>query len=63
MVDNKIIDWDAVKLLRVDYEAAGGHEIFLSYEDTKQDLLLGFTRLRIPFKPYRPEITPFTAGI
>ena len=29
----------------------------MSYEDTKNDILLGFLRLRIPFNPFRKEIT------
>ncbi len=57
------IDWDKVKLLRMDYEASHGHEVFLSYEDIKNDILLGFLRLRIPFKPFSKEITSNSAGI
>ncbi len=30
------------------YEASGGKEYFISYEDVEQDILLGFCRLRIP---------------
>ena len=37
-----------VTLQRVTYAAAGGTEIFLSYEDPAQDLLVGYLRLRIP---------------
>lgn len=44
----KLIDYENVKLLREDYEASNGKEIFLSYEDIKDDLILGFLRLRIP---------------
>ncbi len=58
-----VIDWQEVKLQRVDYEASYGQEIFLSFDDVKQDLLLGFVRLRIPYQPYRPEITSGSAGI
>jgi len=50
-----------VKLLRMDYDASNGKEIFLSFEDTKNDALVGFIRLRIPFKPFRPEINEKTA--
>src|SRR3989338_9582305 len=57
------IDWDKVKLLRMDYAASHGHEVFLSYEDIKNDILLGFLRLRIPFKPFRKEITGNSAGV
>jgi len=52
-----------VKLLRTDYEASGGKEIFLSFEDTKNDILIGFIRLRIPFKPFRKEIDEKTGLI
>ncbi|WP_297418776.1 tRNA uridine(34) 5-carboxymethylaminomethyl modification radical SAM/GNAT enzyme Elp3 [Thermococcus sp.] len=46
-----------IELLREDYEAAGGREIFLSFEDTKNDILIGFIRLRIPSeKTHRKEI-------
>lgn len=46
-----------IKLLRDDYEASEGHEIFLSFEDVKNDILIGFLRLRIPSeKAHRKEI-------
>ncbi len=57
------IKWKNVKLQRYDYAASQGKEIFLSYDDVKNDKVLGFTRLRIPYEPYRPEITNKTAGI
>ena len=60
---NKKINFDRVKLLRYDYNSSGGKEIFLSYEDASQDILLGFVRLRIPYKPFRQEITNKSAGI
>src|SRR3989344_4081023 len=59
----KEISWGDVKLKRIDYEASGGQEVFLSYEDKKNDLLLGFLRLRIPGKPFRKEINLKTAGV
>lgn len=52
-----------VKLLKQEYQASKGKEFFISAEDTKQDLLLGFCRLRQPYKPFRKEITPDSAGI
>ncbi len=57
------IDFENVRLKRMDYRASGGYEVFLSYEDEKNDLLLGFIRLRIPNKPFRREISEKTAGI
>ena len=53
-----------VKLLREDYEASGGHEIFLSFEDVKNDILIGFLRLRIPSeKAHRKEINRIPSAI
>lgn len=52
---------DNIESVRVDYRASGGKEIFLSFEDKKQDILVGFLRLRIPFRPFRPEIDSKTA--
>ena len=43
-------------LERIDYKASGGQEVFLSFEDKKQDLLAGFLRLRIPNESHRKEI-------
>ncbi len=54
---------DDIKLIRTDYDASGGKEIFLSFEDVKQDILIGFLRLRIPYKPHRPEIVNADAAI
>ncbi len=51
---------DFIKLCRFDYEASKGKEVFLSFEDVKNDILIGFLRLRIPFKPFRPEINEKT---
>ena len=36
-----------LKLKRVDYRAAGGDELFLSMDDTANDALVGFLRLRL----------------
>jgi elongator complex protein 3 len=45
-----------IELVERDYEASGGHEYFLSFEDTENDIILGFTRLRAPGESHRPEI-------
>ncbi|MEM7818803.1 MAG: tRNA uridine(34) 5-carboxymethylaminomethyl modification radical SAM/GNAT enzyme Elp3 [Candidatus Aenigmatarchaeota archaeon] len=55
------IDFNKIKLCRFDYLASKGKEIFLSFEDIKNDVLIAFLRLRIPFKPFRKEITEKTA--
>lgn len=53
---------EGAELQRIDYTASGGKEIFLSFEDRKQDLLIGFCRVRIPSgKQHRKEITTDTA--
>jgi elongator complex protein 3 len=53
-----------VEFLNEKYKAGGGDELFLSFEDTKKDILIGFLRLRIPsLKAYRPEIDDKTALI
>lgn len=49
-------DPNNIKLCRLDYDASGGKEIFLSFEDVKNDALIGFLRLRMPSKSFRPEI-------
>jgi len=49
-------DIDSVKLCRLDYDASEGKEIFLSFEDVKNDILIGFLRFRVPYKPFRNEI-------
>jgi elongator complex protein 3 len=53
---------DNIKLLREDYTAGEGHEIFLSFEDVASDILIGFLRLRIPSdKAHRVEVDDKTA--
>jgi elongator complex protein 3 len=41
-------DLRAIELKRIDYKANGGKEAFISFEDTTNDLLIGFLRLRKP---------------
>jgi elongator complex protein 3 len=43
-------------LARLDYDASGGREIFLSFEDKKKDVIAGFLRLRLPGRPHRKEL-------
>jgi len=38
----------AIELKRIDYKANGGKEVFLSFEETSNNLLIGFLRLRKP---------------
>jgi len=53
--DNKI-DWKKVKIKVSEYEASQGTEFFISAEDEKNDLLIGFVRLRFPSESLRQEI-------
>jgi elongator complex protein 3 len=39
---------DNIKFQTISYEASGGMEVFMSYEDTINNLLVGFVRLRLP---------------
>ena len=59
----KTIDFSNVKILRETYAASLGTEVFISAEDTTDNIVLGFCRLRIPYKSFRKEITPTSAGI
>lgn len=53
-----------VEFLVEKYRASGGDELFLSFEDIKKDILVGFLRLRIPsVKVHRREIDDKTAII
>lgn len=54
--------FDDIKLLREDYDAGEGREIFLSFEDVNADVLVGFLRLRMPSeKAHRVEVDDKTA--
>jgi elongator complex protein 3 len=57
------IDWDHVKIKVKKYRASKGKEFFISVEDRKNDLLLGFCRMRFPSQYLRPEITKHSALI
>lgn len=50
-------DMRSVRLNRLDYDASGGKEIFLSFDEMKHDALIGFLRLRIPSgREHRKEL-------
>ncbi|WP_327052373.1 tRNA uridine(34) 5-carboxymethylaminomethyl modification radical SAM/GNAT enzyme Elp3 [Halomicrococcus gelatinilyticus] len=49
-------DPEDVELDVMTYEAAGGTEHFISFEDFERDLLVGFCRLRFPGDPVRREL-------
>jgi elongator complex protein 3 len=47
---------DRIELDVTSYQAGGGTEHFLSFEDPEADLLVGFCRLRFPNDPVRREL-------
>jgi len=49
-------DPEDVTLDTLEYDAAGGREHFISFEDRAKDLLVGFCRLRFPNDPVRREL-------
>jgi len=53
-----------IRLIIRKYEASGGEEVFISFEDIRNDLIVGFIRLRKPSeKAHRPEIDQNTTII
>ena len=57
----KDINWEKVEIRVMEYDASQGKEFFISAEDIKNDILIGFCRLRFPFEFLRAEITPGSA--
>jgi elongator complex protein 3 len=56
--DNVTPDFANIQILTEKYVASEGTEYFISAEDTKNNVLLGYLRLRVPSsKAHRPEIT------
>jgi elongator complex protein 3 len=55
-LQKKYPDQAEVVLKREDYDASGGKEIFLSYEDREGKTILGFLRLRKVAEPHRREL-------
>lgn len=45
-----------VELIKRKYKSSNGWEYFLSFEDVEQDILIGYLRARIPYRPYRSEL-------
>jgi len=57
------IDWKKVRIKISEYEASLGREYFISAEDEKSDLLIGFVRMRFPSASLRKEIPANSALI
>jgi elongator complex protein 3 len=63
-VDNSVPNLQEVKILSTRYEASEGEENFISAEDTENNILIGYLRLRIPStRAHRPEITETPSAI
>src|SRR5438094_1663197 len=61
---NETATSDSLRFQRMDYEASGGSEVFLSFESLESDLLVGYIRLRIPSETaHRFEIKGKQAGL
>ena len=48
---------DDIEIITMEYEASKGKEFFISAENVKNDVLIGFVRLRFPSQFLREEIT------
>jgi elongator complex protein 3 len=56
------IDAEEVQRKTLEYEASGGKEVFISFEEPQTDALIGYVRLRLPSAgAHRPEVTHATA--
>ena len=51
------IDLKKPMLVHEEYEASDGKEFFISFEDTTNDVLFGYVRMRFPSESLRKEIT------
>ncbi len=60
---NRKISYKDIEIKKQFYDSSNGKEVFISIEDTKNDILLGFCRLRKPYKTFRKEITKYSCGI
>src|SRR6267143_4532548 len=57
-------DAEQVQLKRVDYNGSGGTDIFLSFEESEHDILVGYVRVRMPTeKAHRAEISEQNTAI
>jgi len=57
------INWNKVETKIIEYQASKGKEFFISVEDTENDLIIGFIRMRFPSESLRKEITNKSAII
>ncbi|MDI6855832.1 MAG: tRNA uridine(34) 5-carboxymethylaminomethyl modification radical SAM/GNAT enzyme Elp3 [Candidatus Thermoplasmatota archaeon] len=52
-IGDKELKAEDIKLLREDYNASNGKEIFLSFEESNGSALVAYARLRFPKKPWK----------
>jgi len=52
----KIVTDSSLRFVRRQYRASGGNEFFISLEDSNQEILIGYARLRDIVTPHRPEL-------
>jgi len=63
-VDNVTPDLDQIQILTSSYQASEGTEVFISAEDPKNNVLIGYLRLRVPSaKAHRPEVKAVPSAI
>lgn len=56
-VDKIVPNIDEIKVSSISYQASEGQEIFISVEDSENNVLIGYLRVRVPSqKAHRPEI-------
>lgn len=56
LLKGKEISASDIELQVESYKSCGGLEHFISFEDVRQDILIGFLRLRFPYDPHRQEL-------
>jgi elongator complex protein 3 len=62
--DNVTPDMNNIQIQTTHYAASEGQEIFISAEDTENNILIGYLRLRVPSEnAHRPEITAIPSSI
>lgn len=62
ILQGKEPDIENIELTVETYDCCGGKEHFIAFEDTVQDILIGFMRLRFPHTPHRAELENAALG-
>ena len=61
IMNNKTTNINKIQIKIIEYEASKGKEFFIAAEDRKNDILVGYCRLRFPSQFLRKEITKDSA--